>query len=601
MPALRGSLVLQLDMDMETNPDLPLPVAPGAAGEEQFSSVQLLTELFQHEAQRSALRAFAANDFAEENVAFVEEVLEMKQLNDGPRVRDLYAEYIRNGSPLQVNIEGNTRAEITRRIVDDKYNGTDVFDAALREILLLLATNTFPKFRAEINKRAQIVSQSLPSGVRRVVILGGGFTGSWVAHVLAAMPRFAVTLVDSKTYFEYTPGMIAALCDPTVSESYRLAYSDIAPQARIITGTCTQVNDRHVLVDGERVPYDYLVISTGSSYTSQIKGRNVSTSYRSKKILSEYADLLSAKRVLVIGGGLVGVELASEIKTRFADKHVILVDANGTVLKRMLPKVQKIALDSLRSRGVEVMLNKRVTSFDLFNKVFITEHGERIACDKVYLATGPRPNTVFLRSNHRAWLSPEGLVKVNKKLQVEGTQNVFAGGDVADLPVEKLAMAAIQHGVTIARNICRLEKDMPPYNSGEKGTMKLANPPKAMIVSLANEAITVLWGKLVYKSKAWLDFKIRYEHQVIQMFVGRVKPHADFGRFPSVLQRHKTLGRPKSLQSLGSSETADTSSKGSSSDKADDTPTPSPSPSKIFSTEASQDDVLALAATHTEL
>ncbi len=77
---------------------------------------------------------------------------------------------------------------------------------------------------------------------------------------------------------------------------------------------------------------------------------------------------------------------------------------------------------------------------------------------------------------------------MNDCLQVEGASNIFAGGDVCDLPIEKLAYAAIQHGVNISRNICRLEKGKRPLQFGEKGCAKLLNPPKAQMVTLATQS-----------------------------------------------------------------------------------------------------------------
>jgi NADH dehydrogenase FAD-containing subunit len=86
-----------------------------------------------------------------------------------------------------------------------------------------------------------------------------------------------------------------------------------------------------------------------------------------------------------------------------------------------------------------------------------------------------------------AHAAPARAAQVNKRLQVVGETNIFAGGDVADLPVEKLALASMQHGVTIARNICRLEKGRSPLACGQKGLIPLQSPPRAQLISLATE------------------------------------------------------------------------------------------------------------------
>jgi len=84
----------------------------------------------------------------------------------------------------------------------------------------------------------------------------------------------------------------------------------------LLTGFLSAVGRDHVQVGSRRavVPYDYLVLATGSSYSSNIKAPNASLEYRHKQMVAENRVLLEAKKVLVIGGGLVGCEIATEIK-----------------------------------------------------------------------------------------------------------------------------------------------------------------------------------------------------------------------------------------------------------------------------------------------
>ena len=84
----------------------------------------------------------------------------------------------------------------------------------------------------------------------------------------------------------------------------------------LLTGFLSAVGRDHVQVGSRRavVPYDYLVLATGSSYSSNIKAPNASLEYRHKQMVAENRVLLDAKSVLVIGGGLVGCEIATEIK-----------------------------------------------------------------------------------------------------------------------------------------------------------------------------------------------------------------------------------------------------------------------------------------------
>lgn len=204
-----------------------------------------------------------------------------------------------------------------------------------------------------------------------------------------------------------------------------------------------------------------------------------------------YFELLKARRVLIIGGGLVGCELASEISQHqfpgaYPKKHVTIVDSHSNVVKRSDSRQQNMATKYLKELGVEVVCNEKILDFDsTYANVYLGSSGRvYTGYDKVFVATGTRPNSTLFTSGSSdsslencidAW----GRIRVKSTLQIEHWKykNIFAGGDVTNVVEEKTGYAATISGVCIARNICRLVKGKTPLRQGTKGTLPAPDKP----------------------------------------------------------------------------------------------------------------------------
>lgn len=195
--------------------------------------------------------------------------------------------------------------------------------------------------------------------------------------------------------------------------------------------------------------------------------------------------------ILLLGGGLVGCELASEISQhRFPGAHpkkeVTLVDSHPSVVHRSDARQQNIAIGYLQNLQVNVVLNERILDFD--NNSDGIYHGSSGRTyggyDKVFIATGTRPNSSIFTlntSDHTLEQSIDawGRIKVKPTLQVQHYKysHIFAGGDVTNVVEEKTGYAATISGVCIARNICRLVKGKAPLKQGTKGTLPAPHKP----------------------------------------------------------------------------------------------------------------------------
>jgi len=258
-----------------------------------------------------------------------------------------------------------------------------------------------------------------------------------------------------------------------------------SPNVRVLLGTVTGVDAtaKHVMIDSQAVPYDFLVLATGATHSyfgrdawapyapglkriedaQQIRGRILTAFERAEAAagLSERAALLT---FLIVGGGPTGVELAGAIAelARFgmekefrtfdpADARVILVQSAPRLLPAFPDSLARIAQRSLEKLRVEVLLNTRVESIDSMG---VMVSGRRVIARTVLWAAG------VAASPAAKWLGADadtaGRVIVEPNLQVPGMTDVFAVGDTAACnawngkPVPGLAPAAKQAGAHAA-------------------------------------------------------------------------------------------------------------------------------------------------------
>jgi len=186
--------------------------------------------------------------------------------------------------------------------------------------------------------------------------------------------------------------------------------------------------------------------------------------------------LAQAKDILVVGGGMAGVEVAGFLAEHFRDATVTLVHGGEHLLSnqpRVAPKFIADVTTKLQGQGVVIALNERL---DLPPAEQLHEPARRtirsttsdreFASDVQILTVGSAGlNTDFVRSDH-AWrdaVTAEGAVRVNEFLQVVGQPHVFACGDIIDVSDLNLAHPAFRtelnarvEAMTAADNIKRL-------------------------------------------------------------------------------------------------------------------------------------------------
>jgi len=290
--------------------------------------------------------------------------------------------------------------------------------------------------------------------MKKVVVIGGGFAGSFVAKELEK--KFKVVLIDTKSYFEFTPGILRTIVEPEHIRKIQVLHTHYLRKTKVLVGEVKDLGKDYVKVGKKKLGFDYLVVSSGSSYNLPFKEQRVVTATRAKHLRDSFHKLKEAKRIVIVGGGLVGVEMAGEICYKYGmEKDVTIVHSKGRLIERNALKASQYVEKFFRKRGVKIIFDDKVV--DVRRNFCVTEKGRKLDADVVFLSTGIKPNYDFMKRHFSKHLNESGFVIVNEFLQVNGLKNFFVAGDISDRKEEKTAQNAERQGEVVAHNICCLE------------------------------------------------------------------------------------------------------------------------------------------------
>ncbi|RKS74072.1 NADH dehydrogenase [Motilibacter peucedani] len=351
------------------------------------------------------------------------------------------------------------------------------------------------------------MSDSTPqSGSRpKVVVVGAGFAGINAVHQLARH-EVDVTLVDRNNFHTFQPLLYQVATSYLPPEQVGATIRAVFRKQRNVKVRVGRVDDVDwderavVLEDGDRLPYDYLVVAAGATtnffgisgmedhawplYTMGDAVRlRLHLLEELERAAAEPSADLARQTVVVVGGGPTGVETAGALAAMGkehvggdVDMRVVLVEALPRLLNTFSEKSGRQALDDLRRRGVEVLLDTAVASAD--DKGVTFKSGERIDTRTVVWAAGVQASPLGRAVGVE--LGKGGSIVVGPDLQVKGHPGVFAAGDIASIsppphgtPPPLVAPNAIQQGKHVGRQIARLGagEQTEPFSYFDKGSM----------------------------------------------------------------------------------------------------------------------------------
>jgi NADH dehydrogenase len=339
---------------------------------------------------------------------------------------------------------------------------------------------------------------------KRIVILGGGFGGVATAHHLERLfrrrPDVEIVLVSRDNFLLMTPLLFEVFSGTLDLRSCSFPVRAFLRATRFVEAAVQGIDlDQHVVrlaSPGKRgeLAYDQLVLALGSKTNrDMIPGAEHAFTFKTladalllrNHVIERFerADVEADPRrksqlltFVVIGGGLVGVELLGEL-TAFVDgitplyEHVdrgelrfVLLQGGDRLMPEIDPTLAGYGARVLAGRhGVDLRINTRVRAIEP-GKVHLAE--ETIAADTVVLAAGTAPNPVV--TDLPVDKDRTGRVVAEPTLRCRSHPEVWAIGDCASIPgpdgkpYPGLAQHALRQAKLVARNIFGALDGRPP-------------------------------------------------------------------------------------------------------------------------------------------
>jgi NADH dehydrogenase FAD-containing subunit len=309
----------------------------------------------------------------------------------------------------------------------------------------------------------------------KVVVIGGGYGGVNAAKALDE--NADVVLIEEKDAFVHNVASLRALVEPAFLPSIFLPYDRLLTRGHVEHDRAIAVGPKRVvLASGKTIDADYVVLATGSTYPFPAKVDDTGTAAALDRYRAAYDELVPARHALLVGAGAVGIELAGEIKSKWPDKAVTLLDADDDVLHSEFRQDLRAELRAqLVELGVELVLGVGLralpdTAETRRGEFTVTTNDDQpITADIWFRCFGVSPVSDYLDAELAPARRADGFVTVGPALQVAGYDNVFAIGDVSTADA-KMAGRAGRQGHLVAENIRKLiagDTDLTPYEPVE--------------------------------------------------------------------------------------------------------------------------------------
>ncbi len=272
-----------------------------------------------------------------------------------------------------------------------------------------------------------------------IVVVGGGPVGvRFVQELLQKNRNAYITLFGEESYAPYNRVQLSALLSGDVN------YNDIglelpgpeSPQFNFISRRVTRI-DRQLKriydADGTPTNYDQLVLATGARpHVPNIEGLDQTGVYTFRSLKdaeSLYARTSRAQHVVVVGGGLLGIETARALLKN--NTHVTVVQQGQHIMNKQLDEAAgQMVQDKMEDLGIRVVTNTGVRKVLGDGRVdgVLLRSKEAIECDTVVFCTGIAPNKEMARD---AGLIVHDAIVVNNQLQTSDSA-VYAIGECSE-------------------------------------------------------------------------------------------------------------------------------------------------------------------------
>lgn len=387
--------------------------------------------------------------------------------------------------------------------------------------------------------------------MEHLVIIGNGITGTTVARHVRKRSSIPITIVsDESDHFFSRPALMYIYMGHMTFENTK-PYEDFfwdkndlrLRRAKIQT---IDTDNRRLITDAfETIEYSKLVIATGSQSSKYgWPGQDlqaVQGLYNLQDLQSMESWTDSTRRAVIVGGGLIGVEMAEMFHTRHIDVTFLIREEN--YWDNILPREEAILVGNhIRQFGVELRFKTQLKEIlpDTAGRVraVVTDQGDEIACEFVGLTAGVTPRIDIVKNSK---IETKRGVLVNEFLETN-VPDVYAAGDCAEFRVdrerhprlEQLWYTGRMQAQALAKTLCG-ERTVYQrgiwFNSAKFFDLEyqtygfVANTPRPDEETLywqnedASKAVRLVWSKDTSQIIGFNTFGIRYRHEVCERWI----------------------------------------------------------------------------------
>jgi len=304
-----------------------------------------------------------------------------------------------------------------------------------------------------------------------VVIIGNGIAGITAARHIRKFSDKKITVISAETEYFFSRTALMYVFMGHMKLEHTQPYENWFWEKNRIELKQAYIdevdfkNKALFSVEGEEITYDQLILATGSVTNfrgwkgQELKGVQGLVSKQDLELLEENSANLT--HAVIVGGGLIGVELAEMLHTRNIEVTMLVRENHfwGSVLPA---EEGKLISDHIQQHGINLLfeteLDEIISDENNQVKAIITNIGKQIDCQLVGIATGVKPNISFLKNTE---LETEIGILVNRNLETN-IPDVYAIGDCAQQreaignrkSVEAVWYTGRMMGETVAQTIC---------------------------------------------------------------------------------------------------------------------------------------------------
>jgi NAD(P)H-nitrite reductase large subunit len=320
--------------------------------------------------------------------------------------------------------------------------------------------------------------------MEHIVIIGNGISGVTLARHVRKLSDKKITIVSAETDYFFSRTALMYVYMGHMKFEHTQPYENwfweknrIDLKKGYVEKIDTNAKRLH-FSSGELLAYDKLVIATGSKPNKfgwpgqDLDG--VMGMYHKQDLenLEKHAPNKDVcKRAVIVGGGLIGIELAEMLNSRSIP--VTFLVRESSFWNGVLPEGESAMINRhIKNHHIDLRLStnlKEIVSDEngKVKSVIIEETGEEIPCNVVGLTAGVSPNIDFIKDSD---IETDRGVKVNRYLETN-IPDVYAIGDCAEQheaignrrPIEAVWYTGRMMGETLAQTICG---NRIPYNPG---------------------------------------------------------------------------------------------------------------------------------------